>query len=145
MKVVVGCDHGGYEAKESLKAFLNEQDIGVIDVGTNSKDSCNYAQFGIKAAEKVAAKEVDFGIVICSSGEGIAIAANKVKGIRCGIGYNDDVATLLRQHNDANMISFGAKFMTIDEIKKRSLIFLKTSFEGGRHCVRVDTIKNQEK
>jgi len=145
MKVVVGCDHGGYEAKESLKAFLKEQNIDVIDVGTNSKDSCNYAQFGIKAAEKVAAKEVDFGIVICSSGEGIAIAANKVKGIRCGIGYNDDVAALLRQHNDANMISFGAKFMTIDEIKKRSLIFLKTSFEGGRHCVRVDTIKNQEK
>lgn len=145
MKVVLGCDHGGFEAKEALKIFLEAQHIDVVDVGTYSKDSCNYAEFGIKAAEMVSRNEVDFGVVICSSGEGIAIAANKVKGIRCGVGYNDEVAALLREHNDANMISFGAKFMTNDEIRKRSLIFLKTPFEGGRHCARVQTIIDREK
>lgn len=145
MKISLGSDHGGYIYKEEVKKHLIEKGYEVIDCGTNSKESCNYAEFGIEAAKKVANKEADFGVVICSSGEGICMAANKVKGIRCGIGYNDDVATLLREHNDANMISFGAKFMDLNDVIRRIDIFLKTDFEGGRHEKRVETIKNFEK
>ncbi|MFA6755380.1 MAG: RpiB/LacA/LacB family sugar-phosphate isomerase [Bacilli bacterium] len=145
MKISLGCDHGGFVAKEAVKKYLIKNDYEVVDVGTNSTESCNYAEFGIAAAKLVADKECDFGVLICSSGEGISIAANKVKGIRCGIGYNDDVSRLLRQHNDANMIAFGAKFMNVDDIIRRVNIFLHTDFEGGRHCVRVNTIINEEK
>ena len=144
MKISLGCDHGGFIAKEELKKYLENKRYEVFDVGTNSSDSCNYAEFGLKAAELVANKTCDFGVVICSSGEGISIAANKVCGVRCGIAYNDDVALLIRQHNDCNMVSFGAKFMSISDIIRRTDIFLNTSFEGGRHNARVDTIKNFE-
>ena len=85
-----------------------------------------------------------FGILICNSGEGVSIAANKVKGVRCGLGYNDDVARLIRQHNDCNMVSFGASFMSIEDILRRVDIFLNTDFEGGRHCLRVNTFVDYE-
>ena len=88
----------------------------------------------------MASHECDFGIVICTSGEGIMMAANKVPGVRCGLGYNDEVSRLMRQHNDANMIAFGAKFMTNEEVINRIKIFLNTNFEGGRHALRVDLI-----
>lgn len=143
-RISLGCDHGGYEAKEIVKKHLLNNGYEVIDVGTYSTESCNYAIYGINAAKKVANKEVDFGIVICSSGEGISIAANKIKGIRCGVGYNDDVAHLLREHNDANMIAFGAKFMQTEDIIRRIDIFLKSNFEGGRHQIRVNTIIEEE-
>lgn len=145
MKIVLGSDHGGYLVKKELINFLNNNNIETIDVGTYSLDSCNYAEFGIKVGELVANKEADFGIVICNSGEGISIACNKVKGIRCGIGYNDEVAKLLRNHNDANVIAFGAHYQNIDEIKKRVLTFISEPFLGERHQKRVDYIKNFEK
>ena len=145
MKISIGSDHGGFIAKEALKQHLEQEGYEVIDVGTNSLDSCNYAEFGLKAAELVSAGTCEFGVVICTSGEGISIAANKVHGIRCGLAYNDEVASLIRQHNDCNMISFGAKFMKIEDIICRTDIFLNTHFEAGRHCLRVDTIKNFEK
>ncbi len=145
MKISIGSDHGGFIAKEALKQHLEQEGYEVIDVGTNSLDSCNYAEFGLKAAELVSAGTCEFGVVICTSGEGISIAANKVHGIRCGLAYNDEVASLIRQHNDCNMISFGAKFMKIEDIIHRTDIFLNTPFEAGRHCLRVDTIKNFEK
>lgn len=145
MKISIGSDHGGYVAKEALKQHLKEEGYEIIDVGTNSLDSCNYAEFGLKAAELVSNGTCEYGIVICTSGEGISIAANKVHGIRCGLAYNDEVANLIRQHNDCNMIAFGAKFMEITDILHRTDIFLNTPFEGGRHNFRVDTIKNFEK
>lgn len=141
MKIALGSDHGGYDAKEEVKSFLLEKGYEVIDCGTNSKESCHYPIYGEEVAKKVASLEADFGVVICTSGEGIAIAANKVKGIRCGIGYNDEVSKLMRQHNDANVISFGAAFMSVEDIKRRVEIFLNTDFEGGRHQTRVELIE----
>ncbi len=145
MKISIGCDHGGLNYKEQLKEFLKNNGYEVIDCGTNDNASCHYPIFAEKAARYVSSKECEFGILICTSGEGVCIAANKIDGVRCGIGYNDDVSRLLRQHNDANMIAFGQAFMDIEDVKKRCLIFLNTKFEGGRHQVRVDLINNLEK
>lgn len=144
MKIAIGSDHGGYEAKNKLSEYLKSKNYEVIDCGTFSSESCNYAEYGIKVAQNVANNEADLGVVICTSGEGICIAANKVKGIRCGIGYNDEVSKLLRNHNDANIISFGAAFMSLDEIIKRTEIFINEPFLGERHKKRVDFIKKFE-
>ena len=141
MKLSIGSDHAGYAYKEEIKKYLAKKGHEVVDVGTHSLDSCDYPIFGRAAAEKVANKEVDFGIVVCSSGEGIMMTANKVKGVRCGLAYNDDVARLIRQHNNANMIAFGANFMKLEDVLKRIDIFLSTDFEGGRHERRVNEIE----
>ena len=140
MKIAIGSDHAGYERKEEVKKHLEEKGYEVIDVGTHSLDSCDYPDFGIECAKKVASKEAEFGVLVCSSGEGIMIAANKIKGIRAGLAYNDDVARLIRQHNNANMIAFGASFMNKEEVLRRVDIFLATPFEGGRHERRVNKI-----
>ena len=141
MKISIGSDHAGYLAKEEVKKYLKSKGYEVKDVGTNSLDSCDYPIFGRAAAELVAKGEVDYGVLICSSGEGIMMAANKVKGVRAGLAYNDDVARLIRQHNNANMIAFGASFMKVEDIIKRIDIFLATDFEGGRHERRVSEIE----
>ena len=141
MKVVLASDHAGYAYKKEIKAFLKSKGVSVVDVGTNSIESCDYPIFAREAALKVASGDADYGILICSSGEGIAIAANKIKGVRAGIGYNDEVAGLIRQHNNANMIAFGATFMKLPDVLRRVEIFLKTPFEGGRHERRVNEIE----
>ena len=133
MKIAVGSDHGGLEYKNAIKEHLEKQGHEVIDVGTYTKDSCHYPIYGAEVARKVASKECNFGVVVCTSGEGISMAANKIKGVRCGIAYNDEVARLMRQHNDANVISFGQKFMELDDVLRRVDIFVSTEFEGGRH------------
>ena len=145
MKIAVGCDHGGLEYKNAIAEHLKKQGHEVVDVGTYSLDSCHYPVFGAEVARKVSSKECDFGVVVCTSGEGISMAANKIKGVRCGIAYNDEVARLMRQHNDANVISFGQKFMSLDDVLRRVDIFLSTPFEGGRHQTRVDLISELEK
>lgn len=145
LKIAVGSDHGGLEYKNAIKVHLEKQGHEVVDVGTYSKDSCHYPLFGAEVARKVASKECDYGVVVCTSGEGICIAANKIKGVRCGIAYNDDVARLMRQHNNANVISFGQAFMSLEDVLRRVDIFLKTEFEGGRHQTRVDLISDLEK
>ena len=145
MKIAIGSDHGGLEYKNAIKEHLEKQGHEVVDVGTYSKDSCHYPLFGAEVARKVASKECNFGVVVCTSGEGISMAANKIKGVRCGIAYNDDVARLMRQHNDANVISFGQAFMNLDDVLRRVDIFLSTEFEGGRHQTRVDLISDLEK
>lgn len=144
MKIALGSDHGGVDLKEEVFKHLKAKGYEVVDVGTNSHDSCHYPIFGAAVAQLVADKECDFGIVICTSGEGIAMAANKVRGVRCGIAYNDEVAKLMRQHNDANVIAFGAKFMETNDVLNRVDIFLNTEFEGGRHQTRVDLINELE-
>ena len=145
MKIAIGSDHGGLEYKNAIKSHLEKQGYNVEDVGTYSKDSCHYPVFGAEVAKKVASKECEFGVVVCTSGEGISMAANKIKGVRCGIAYNDDVARLMRQHNNANVISFGQAFMTLEDVLRRVDIFLNTEFEGGRHQTRVDMISALEK
>ncbi len=145
LRIAIGSDHGGVDQKDEVVKYLKSKGYEVIDVGTNSHDSCHYPVFGAEVAKRVANKECDFGVVICTSGEGICMAANKVKGIRCGIGYNDEVSRLMRQHNDANVIAFGAKFMETKDVIRRIDIFLSTEFEGGRHQTRVDMISELEK
>ena len=141
MKIALGCDHGGFQRKEEIKEHLLAKGYNVIDCGTYSLESCDYPIFGNRVAKQVAAKEADYGVLVCTSGEGIMMAANKVHGIRCGIGYNDEVAALMRQHNNANVIAFGAKFMEKDDVLRRVDIFLNTEFEGGRHERRVNLIE----
>ena len=145
MKIALGSDHAGYNQKNKIKEHLINKGYEVIDVGTNSLDSCDYPIFGIAAAKEVASGNAEYGILVCSSGEGIMMSANKVKGIRCGIGYNDDVARLTREHNNANMIAFGASFMNDEDVIRRVDIFLNTEFEGGRHARRVGEIVDAEK
>ena len=144
LKISLGSDHGGFEYKEAIKKHL-EGKYEVIDVGTFSEESCNYPEFGIKAAKLVSSGECAYGIVVCTSGEGIMMSANKVKGIRCGVGYNDDVSMFMRLHNNANMIAFGQKFMELEDVLRRVDIFLSTEFEGGRHATRVQMIMDEEK
>lgn len=141
MKIAIGSDHAGYNYKQEIIKYLEGKGHKMIDVGTNSLESCDYPIFGRAVGEKVASKEADYGIVVCSSGEGICIAANKIKGIRCGLAYNDDVARLIRQHNNANVIGFGANFMKLEDVLGRIDIFLSTDFEGGRHERRVNEIE----
>ncbi len=141
MKIALASDHAGYKYKEEIKKYLSKKGHEIVDCGTNSEESCDYPIFAHAAAKKVAEKEANFGVLVCSSGEGIMIAANKIKGIRAGMGYNDDVARLMRQHNNANMIAFGANFMALEDVERRIDIFLATEFEGGRHERRVNEIE----
>lgn len=141
MTIVLASDHAGYTYKEEIKAFLKEKGHDIVDVGASSSSSSDYPIYAKAAAEKVANGEAKYGVLVCSTGEGVMIAANKVRGARAGIGYNDEVAALLRKHNNANMIAFGASFMSLDDIKKRIEIFLSTEFEGGRHDRRVKEIE----
>ena len=145
MKIAVGCDHGGLEYKNAIAEHLKSLGHQVEDVGTYTLDSCHYPIFGKAVGRKVASGECQFGVVVCTSGEGIAISANKVKGVRCGIAYNDDVARLMRQHNNANVIAFGQKFMNLEDVLRRVDIFISTEFEGGRHQTRVEMIDSIEK
>ena len=145
MKISLGCDHGGLEYKTAIKEHLEKLGHEVMDVGTFNRDSCHYPEFAKKAALLVSEGTCDFGVLVCTSGEGVCITANKVKGIRCGIGYNDEVSKLMRQHNDANMIAFGQKFMNLEDVIRRVDTFLNTEFEGGRHLTRVNLIKEIEK
>lgn len=142
MKISLGCDHGGYELKEYIKKHLENKGIEILDVGTDSLDSVDYPDYGEKAALLVANKEVDKGIVVCTTGIGISIAANKVDGIRCALCTDSFMAKMTRLHNDANMLALGAgiigKNLAIDIVDT----WLETEFEGGRHTKRVDKIMN---
>ena len=139
MIISIGSDHGGFDYKTRLIEDLKREGYTLIDCGTNSKESCSYATFALKAALKVEHHEADLAILICSSGEGVSMAANKVKHVRCAILYNDEVAHLAKEHNDANAIAFGAKFMSYEDVLKRVHIFLNSKFEGGRHIERIKT------
>lgn len=146
MKIAIGSDHGGFNYKEAIKQHLLKQNIDVIDVGAkDGVTSVNYPSFGIEVGKKVASKQADLGIVVCTSGEGITIAANKVKGVRAGIGYDDLVTAKLIEHNDANVIGFGQAYMKLEDVIRRVDIFLNSKFEGGRHTTRVDIISDFEK
>lgn len=144
MIIAVASDRAGFQYKEKLRAFLQQKGYETEDVGTYVEEVCDYPLFAEKAAKLVAKGECAFGILICGSGEGMAIAANKVKGIRCGIAYNDETAALLREHNDANMAAFGARFMAYEDVERRTEIFLSTDFAGNYHTNRVGMIRKME-
>ena len=145
MKIAIGSDHGGYDLKEQLKYYLTKNGYEVTDVGTYSKDSCNYPEFAIKCARQVSEGVCRFGIIVCTTGEGVTMAANKVKGVRAGLAYNVDVARLMREHNDANVMTLGAKFTTFKEASERLDAFLSAKFLEGRHATRVQMINNLDK
>ena len=144
MKIAMGCDHGGFAMKEELKAYLCEQGHEVKDCGCYSTASCDYPEFGEAAARAVAEGECEKGIVVCTTGIGISIAANKVKGIRCAHCPDVMSAEMTRRHNDANVIAIGAGMVGMNVAKRMVDVFLTTEFEGGRHQRRVDRMMEIE-
>lgn len=145
MKIAIGSDHGGFLLKEELKKYLMDKGFDVTDVGTFSLDSCHYPEYAVKCAKLVSDGTCRFGVIVCTTGEGVIMAANKIKGVRAGIAYNADVARLMREHNDANVIAFGAKYVNGEEAIARLNEFLNAEFLGGRHQIRVQMIKDLEK
>ncbi len=144
MKIAIGADHAGYETKEKIKRVLDEMGIEYEDLGTYSPEPVDYPDFGAAVGKKVAAGEADEGIVICGSGIGIAIAANKIKGIRAAQAWNEETARLARQHNNANVLAIGARVLSEEEIHKILKAWFETKFEGGRHAKRIEKIKQLE-
>ncbi len=141
MKIALACDHGGIQLKNIIKDYLVQNNYLVEDFGTYSSESCDYPDFAHKAAKAVACGDCDKGIVVCTTGIGVSMAANKVKGIRCALCLNTDMALMTRRHNDANMIAFGQKYVSEENAKEMLDVFLSTPFDGGRHAVRVDKIE----
>ena len=140
--IAIGCDHGGYELKEKVVAFLKEKNIEVKDCGCYSKDSCDYPVFGRAAAEAVASGECEKGIVICTTGIGISISANKVKGVRCALCSDTLSAKMTRLHNDANMLAMGAGMIGENLAYDIVETFIGTEFSGEeRHQRRIDLIE----
>lgn len=140
MKISIGSDHAGFDLKEHLKNYLEEEGYEVIDEGTYSLESVDYPDFGEKVGQRVAAKEADRGLVVCGSGIGISIAANKVPGIRCALVSEPLSARLSRQHNDANVLALGGRLIGLEMAKECLKVFLQTDFEGGRHQRRIDKL-----
>ena len=140
MKIGIGSDHGGFQLKESIKKYFEEQNIEYIDYGTNTTDSVDYPDYGRKVANAVIAKEVDRAIVICGTGIGISIAANKVKGIRCALCGDTYSARMSREHNDANVLALGARVLGVDLAMEIVATWLGADFQGGRHEKRVKKI-----
>ncbi len=138
--IALACDHGALELKEAIKAHLDAKGLAYKDFGTYTKDSCDYPDFGAAAARAVASGECEKGIVCCTTGIGISIAANKIKGVRCALLHDHMSARLTRQHNDANMMALGAAITPPKMAMEIIDIFLNTAFEGGRHQRRVDKL-----
>lgn len=145
MKIAIACDHGGLNLKREIKKHLIEKGYETIDFGTDSSDSCDYPDYALPAAEAVANGECDRGILVCSTGIGVSIAANKVPGIRCAHCHDSYCAEYTRLHNNANMLALGEKVVGVGYALKIVDIFLNTGFEGGRHSRRVDKITEIEK
>jgi ribose 5-phosphate isomerase B len=140
MKIGIGSDHAGYRYKEEIKRFLAAQGHEVRDFGTGSEESVDYPVYIRPVAEAVAGGELERGIVLGGSGNGEAMAANRVRGVRCALCWNAESASLCRQHNDANMISLGQRMMTLETALDIVRIWLETPFEGGRHVRRIQLL-----
>jgi len=140
MKIAIGCDHAGFPFKDGIVAMLQAQGHMVLDFGTNTLDSVDYPDFAHAVSESVASNQADRGVLLCGSGNGVSITANKHQQIRCALCWTEEIAVLARQHNNANVIALPARF--VPEILAQAMvrIFLTTEFEGGRHGRRVDKI-----
>ncbi len=147
MKISLGCDHGAFTLKEHIKDYLTQKGHEVVDCGTYSAASCDYPVFAQAAAQRVSSGECERGIVMCTTGIGISISANKVKGVRCALCSEPYSAEMTRRHNDANMLAMGAGLIGQNMADRIVDTFLSTEFEGGRHQRRVDRmmeIENQQ-
>lgn len=144
MKIALASDHGGFELKETVKAELTAQGYECQDFGTYSTESCDYPKFAAAAARAVAAGECERGIVICTTGIGVSITANKIRGIRCALCGDVLTAEMTRRHNDSNMLAMGAGIIGKNLALKIVSVWLNTEFEGGRHQRRVDLITELE-
>jgi ribose 5-phosphate isomerase B len=142
MKIVLGCDHAGFEIKDAVIAHIKELGHEVVEVGTFSSASCHYPIFASAACEKVLSGECQLGILICGTGVGMSIAANKHKGIRAGLCGDPDSASLTRQHNNANVLCMGARILSFEKTIEITDAFLGAEFLGGRHQRRVDMLEN---
>lgn len=140
MKIALAADHAGFEEKENIKKMLDEIGVEYTDMGTNSPDSVDYPDYARKVGETVASGEYEQGLLVCGSGTGMAISANKVRGVRAAVAWNEDIARLARQHNNANVLSLPARFLNPDEMEKIVKAWFSASFEGGRHERRVEKI-----
>src|SRR6476660_5589380 len=145
MKIAIAADHAGYEEKEKLKSTLDEMGVEYEDFGTTSTESVDYPDYAKKVGEAVASGEVEQGLLVCGSGTGMAIAANKVPGVRAAVAWNEEIAALARAHNDANVLSISARYIDPEENAKIVKAFFTTGFDEGRHKRRVDKINEIEK
>jgi ribose 5-phosphate isomerase B len=145
MKIALASDHAGYLEKEDLKKTLDQLGIQYTDMGTTSTAPVDYPDFARKAAEAVASGEYDQGLLVCGSGTGMAIAANKVPGIRAAVAWNEEIARLAREHNDANVLSLAARYTSPEELRGIVKAWFAAGFDGGRHQPRVDKITQIEK
>jgi ribose 5-phosphate isomerase B len=139
-KVAIGSDHAGFEAKASASRVLDALGADVLDKGTHGAESVDYPDFGAAVGRAVASGEADCGVLVCGSGIGIAIAANKIPGVRAAVCWNEETARLARQHNDANVLCLGARFVEPELAGRMIRAFVETEFEGGRHQRRVDKL-----
>jgi ribose 5-phosphate isomerase B len=142
MKIALASDHAGYEEKEKLKKTLDEIGVEYEDMGTTSTDSVDYPEFAQKVGKAVAKGEYAQGLLVCGSGTGMAIAANKVPGVRAAVAWNEEIARLARQHNNANVLSLPARYVSEDELNKVVKAWFDAEFEGGRHERRVEKIEH---
>ena len=140
MNIAIASDHGGFELKAQLIEYYKNKGISLQDMGTYSSDSCDYPDIAEKLCQAILSGETETGILVCGTGIGISIAANRHKGIRAAVLYDDDVARLAREHNNANIAVFGGRTMKKEDVFRRMDIFLKTEFEGGRHQRRIDKL-----
>jgi len=145
MKIIIGNDHASPEMKKELVTYLQELGHEVINFGVDTTESCNYPEIGAKAGRAVAAGEADCGILICGTGVGISLAANKIKGVRAAVCSETTTARLVKQHNNANILAFGSRIVGIETAKDIVKAYLDAEFEGGRHKIRVDMIHELEK
>ncbi len=144
MKIALGADHKGFEYKSLIMTRLAELGHEPIDFGTDSKASCDFSDFALQAAQAVSEKKADLGILVCWTGNGMAIAANKVRGVRAGLALNPEMAELTRAHNNANILVLSGKYTPREQISEIIDKFLSTEFEGGRHQRRIDKINKYE-
>lgn len=144
-RIAIGADHAGFADKEKIKRQLDELGIEYEDVGTDSTKSVDYPVYAQKVAERVASGAVERGILVCGSGNGMQIAANKVRGVRAALAWNAETAKLARQHNDANVLSVPARMISPETVVEVIKSYLEAEFEGGRHARRVQEINDLEK
>lgn len=144
MKIAIAADHGGFELKQHLIAKLEAAKHQMLDMGTTCNASCDYPEVVKPVVRDVLAKKVDFGILICGTGIGISIAANRYKGIRATLLYSDFVAEMAKKHNNANILVFGGRTMELEDVLKRIDIFMSNDFEAGRHANRIDKLDEGE-
>ncbi|MDX6692726.1 MAG: ribose 5-phosphate isomerase [Blastocatellia bacterium] len=139
-RIAIGSDHAGYEAKESAKRELEALGVEVVDKGAHGLESVDYPDFGAAVGRAVASGEVERGVLVCGSGIGISMAANKVPGVRAALCWNEETARLAREHNDANILCFGARFIEPELAARIVRVFIETKFAGGRHAQRIEKL-----